>query len=34
VEDENKKGTVIDEIEKGYYLHEKVIRYAKVVVGS
>lgn len=31
--DEN-KGKVIDEIEKGYYLNEKVIRYAKVVVGS
>jgi molecular chaperone GrpE len=31
---EYKKGTVIDEIEKGYYLNDKVIRYAKVVVGS
>ncbi|AFK03918.1 Protein grpE [Emticicia oligotrophica DSM 17448] len=31
--DEN-KGKVIDEVEKGYYLNEKVIRYAKVVVGS
>jgi len=28
------KGKVVDEIEKGYLLHEKVIRYAKVVVGS
>lgn len=28
------KGKVIDEIEKGYFLNEKVIRYAKVVVGS
>lgn len=27
------KGKVIDEVEKGYYLNEKVIRYAKVVVG-
>lgn len=31
---ENKKGIVIDEIEKGYYLNDKVIRYTKVVVGS
>ena len=28
------KGKVIDEIEKGYYLNDKVIRYAKVIVGS
>lgn len=28
------KGKVIDEVEKGYYLNDKVIRYAKVVVGS
>ncbi len=28
------KGKVIDEIEKGYTLNEKVIRYAKVVVGQ
>lgn len=28
------KGKVIDEIEKGYLLNGKVIRYAKVVVGS
>ncbi|OWY24416.1 nucleotide exchange factor GrpE [Sphingobacteriales bacterium UPWRP_1] len=32
--DESKKGMVIDEVEKGYYLHEKIIRYAKVVVGK
>jgi molecular chaperone GrpE len=31
---EEMKGKVIDEIEKGYYLDEKVIRYAKVVVGA
>lgn len=31
---EDKKGKVIDEVEKGYFLNEKVIRYAKVVVGS
>jgi molecular chaperone GrpE len=28
------KGKVIDEVEKGYMLNGKVIRYAKVVVGS
>jgi molecular chaperone GrpE len=31
---EDKKGQVIDEVEKGYYLNDKVIRYAKVVVGN
>jgi len=31
---EDLKGKVIDEIEKGYYLNDKVLRYAKVVVGS
>jgi molecular chaperone GrpE len=31
---EENKGKVIDEIEKGYSLNDKVIRYAKVVVGS
>jgi molecular chaperone GrpE len=28
------KGRVVEELEKGYYLHGKVIRYAKVIVGS
>jgi molecular chaperone GrpE len=27
-------GKVVDEIEKGYYLNEKLIRFAKVVVGK
>lgn len=31
---EDMKGKVIDEVEKGYLLKEKVIRYAKVVVGQ
>jgi molecular chaperone GrpE len=31
---EDLKGKVMDEVEKGYLLNEKVIRYAKVVVGS
>jgi molecular chaperone GrpE len=32
--DEAQKGKVIDEIEKGYKLGDKVIRFAKVVVGQ
>jgi molecular chaperone GrpE len=28
------KGKVIDVVENGYTLHDKVIRYAKVVVGE
>lgn len=28
------KGKVLDEVEKGYYLNEKIIRFAKVVVGK
>jgi len=31
---EDLKGKIIDDVEKGYYLNEKVIRYAKVVVGQ
>lgn len=31
---EDLKGKVIDQIEKGYCLNEKVIRYAKVIIGS
>jgi molecular chaperone GrpE len=31
---EDLKGKVIDTIEKGYLLHDKIIRYAKVVVGK
>jgi molecular chaperone GrpE len=31
---EDKKGKVIDEMVKGYYLNEKIIRFAKVVVGK
>lgn len=34
IQDEAKKGKVIDEVEKGYILKEKVIRYAKVIVGE
>ena len=31
---EEKKGKIIDTVEKGYLLGEKVLRYAKVVVGN
>lgn len=31
---EELKGKVLDEIEPGYYLNDKLIRYAKVVVGK
>ena len=34
VTDKKKKGKVLDIIEKGYLLHEKVIRYPKVVIGE
>lgn len=30
---EEAKGKVVAEIQKGYYLHDKIIRHAKVVVG-
>ena len=31
---EDLKGKVIDEVEKGYFLNDKVIRHAKVIVGN
>lgn len=31
---EDKKGKVVDEVIKGYYLNDKIIRHAKVVVGK
>ncbi|MCX6196327.1 MAG: nucleotide exchange factor GrpE, partial [Flavobacteriia bacterium] len=34
VDDESQKGKVIEDIEKGYYLNDKVIRFSKVVVGQ
>ncbi len=34
VPEEQLKGKVVDVVEKGYYLHDKVIRYPKVVVGE
>lgn len=32
--DEDKVGKVIDELQKGYTLNDKIVRYAKVVVGK
>ena len=34
VSDPALKGKVIDEVQKGYYLNDKIIRFAKVVVGK
>ncbi|GCD79958.1 nucleotide exchange factor GrpE [Schleiferia thermophila] len=34
VQDESQKGKVIDELERGYMLGEKILRFAKVVVGE
>lgn len=34
VESKKKKGKVVDVVEKGYTLKEKVIRYSKVVIGE
>ena len=31
---ESLRGKVIDQVEKGYYLNDKIIRFAKVVVGK
>jgi molecular chaperone GrpE len=32
--DEKLKGKIVDVIEKGYYLNDKVIRYSKVIIGE
>lgn len=34
VEDENLKGKVVEVLQKGYFLHDKVMRFSKVVVGE
>ena len=34
VTEEKLKNKVIEEVTKGYYLHDKLIRHAKVVVGK
>ena len=32
--DESQKGKIIDQVEKGYYLNDKVIRFANVIIGA
>jgi molecular chaperone GrpE len=34
VEEEEKKGKVVDVVQKGYYMYDKVLRHSKVVVGE
>ncbi|MEZ5047400.1 MAG: nucleotide exchange factor GrpE [Chitinophagaceae bacterium] len=34
VSDKAMEGKVVDELQKGYFLNDKIIRYAKVVVGK
>ena len=34
VEPNDQKGKIVDELEKGYYLNDKILRFAKVVVGK
>jgi molecular chaperone GrpE len=34
VDDAEKKGKVIDVVQKGYYLQDKVLRFSKVIVGE
>lgn len=34
VTDDKQRNKIIDEVVKGYYLNDKIIRYAKVVVGK
>ncbi|MBG0860641.1 MAG: nucleotide exchange factor GrpE [Bacteroidales bacterium] len=34
VEEEEKKGKIVDVIQKGYYLGDRIIRHSKVVVGE
>ncbi|MCK4661758.1 MAG: nucleotide exchange factor GrpE [Bacteroidales bacterium] len=34
VKDKKMKGKIVDVVEKGYYLNDKVIRFSKVVVGE
>lgn len=34
VDKKSMKGKIVDTVEKGYYLNDSVLRYAKVVIGS
>ncbi len=34
VQEEEKKGKIVDVVQKGYYIYDKVLRHSKVVVGE
>jgi molecular chaperone GrpE len=34
VQEDDKKGKVVDVVQKGYFLQDKVLRFSKVVVGE
>jgi molecular chaperone GrpE len=34
VQEEDKKGKIVDVVQKGYYIYDKVLRHSKVVVGE
>jgi molecular chaperone GrpE len=34
IESPGQEGLIVDELEKGYYLNDRIIRFAKVVVGK
>jgi molecular chaperone GrpE len=34
VDDEDKKGKIVDVLQKGYYIQDKVLRFSKVVIGE
>ena len=34
VKEKNKKGKIIEEVESGYMLDDKIIRYPKVIIGK
>ena len=34
VQDDDKKGKVVDVVQKGYYIQDKILRHSKVVVGE
>jgi molecular chaperone GrpE len=34
VEEDEKKGRIVEVIQKGYYLQDKIVRHSKVIVGE
>jgi molecular chaperone GrpE len=34
VQEDDKKGKVVDVLQKGYFLQDKVLRFSKVVIGE